>query len=517
MPMTSSRRALLLASMVLIAGAAACKDNTVPFLSDPTSVANSPVGVQNAITGLFFAARIDVSNYAIISSSFSRDAANFTNTEPRFILEGLSIEPIPFNDAFISEWVFDQEFSNAKFANTILASLPHIVPAYSTDSIAAITGVVQTIKALQFMMVAETRDTLGISVYSINGSSPQPVYCNKDVWQYIVALLDSGNAALNLAGPMPLPVRLPDGFNSVQGFAGPSNALGSFASFNRALAGKAGLELAYAIARGTGGAPTPTTAGSPNATALTRADSAIKSSALFNVGAITTPTPGGFNISDPYAVYHTFSGQSGDQTNPIQATNTLAVMWDLVTDVDTVNDARFRAKFSPINQVQNPVQQAAFNAVASPYFYSYYGTPSSPIPIVRAEELALIDAQIQLGLGNLGNAIMLINKVHQQAGGFSSPLTIPSTYTDVRDSLLKEQRISTVFEASGDRNISIRMYGMPTVSDTTWIARNGPDADGIATAEAALGTTISDQHTTVIPIPESEIDGRGGSYTLTCP
>jgi hypothetical protein len=155
--------------------------------------------------------------------------------------------------------------------------------------------------------------------------------------------------------------------------------------------------------------------------------------------------------------------------------------------------------------------------VASPYIYSYYGSPSSPIPIVRAEELALVDAQIQLGLGQLGNAITLINEVHEQAGGYGSPLTIPSDYIDVRNALLREQRISTALEASGDRNISIRMYGMPTVSDTTWIARNGPDSVGIATAQAALGTTITDQHTTVIPIPESEIDGRGGSYTLTCP
>jgi starch-binding outer membrane protein, SusD/RagB family len=514
MPISFSRRAVLLASMVVIAGAAACKDNTVPYLSGPTSVSNTPVGVQQAITGLFFAARIDVGNYVIISSSFSRDEANFTNTEPRWILEGLSIEPIPFNDAFISEYMFDQEFNNAKFANSILASLPHIVPAYATAQVDAITGVVQTMKALQFMMIAETRDTLGISVYSITASSPQPVYCNKDVWQYIVALLDSGNAALNAAGSIPLPVTLPNGFSSVSGFTSPSNALGSFASFNRALAGKAGLELAYAIARGGAGAPTPTTPGAPDATALTRADSAIKSSALFNVGAITTPTPGGFNISDPYTVYHSFSTQSSDLTNPIQGTNTLALMWDFVTDVDTINDARWKAKFSLNNQ---SVQQASFNAVASPYIYSYYGSPSSPIPIVRDEELALIDAQIQLGLGQLGNAITLINQVHQQAGGFGSPLAIPSDYIDVRNALLKEQRISTALEAGGDRNISIRMYGMPTVSDTTWIARNGPDSVGIATAEAALGTSITDQHTTVIPIPESEIDGRGGSYTVTCP
>jgi starch-binding outer membrane protein, SusD/RagB family len=504
---------MLTVSVVLLAGA--CKDSNVPFLDAPTSVASTPRGVQNAVNGLFFAERLDVGNYTIIMSSFGRDAANFTNTEPRWITEGTGIQPIVFNDQFISTFTWDQQFSNAKFANTIMASLSKVQPAYSPQQLAALTGVLQTIKALQFMTIAETRDTLGVSIYSIDATSPQPAYCNKDVWQYIVALLDSANVDLNAAGATPIPVTLPDGFQAVGQFAGPSTGTGSFAAFNRALAGKAGLELAYAIARGTGGAPTPTSPGSPNNAALMRADSAIKSSALYNLSAITTPSPGGFVITDPFSVYHAFSPQSGDLVNPVNGTiGTLAVMWDLVVDVDTINDARWKAKFS-VNP--NSVQQGAFNAVASPYIYSYYGTPSSPIPIVRDEELALIEAQIQIGLGNYGNAITVINTVHQQAGGFGSPLTIPSDYVDVRNALLKEQRISTALESSGDRNIAIRMYGMPTVSDTTWSARNGPDAAGVATAEAALGTSITDLHTTVIPIPETEIDGRGGSYALTCP
>lgn len=505
---------MLMASVVL--SAVACKDTDVPFLTAPTSVANTPTGVQNAITGLFYSARLDVGNYAIIMASMGRDAANFTNTEPRWILEGTGIQPIVFNDEFISDFVWDQTFSNAKFANTIMASLPNIKPPYSSLQVDALVGVLQTMKALQFMALAETRDTLGVSVYSIQGgSTPQPVYCNPDVWKYIVALLDSGNAALNLAGATALPVILPSGYGAVDQFAGPSTSPGSFAAFNRALAGKAGLELAYAIARGGAGAPTPTTSGSPDVSALTRADSAITSSALYNPSAITTPNPGGFSLTDPYSVYHVFSPQSSDLVNPVNGMiGTMAVMWDLVVDVDTINDARWKAKFS-VNPQQ--VQQAAFNAVASPYIYSYYGSPSSPIPIVRNEELTLVEAQIQIGLGQYGNALTLINTVHEKAGGYGSPLTVPSDYVDVRDALLKEQRISTVLEGSGDRDISIRMYGMPTISDTTWNATSGPDSLGVATAEASLGTSIHDLHTTVLPIPETEIDGRGGSYTISCP
>jgi starch-binding outer membrane protein, SusD/RagB family len=511
------RHAALVISPLLAASVlASCKDSNVPFLTAPTQVAATTVGVQNAITGLFSAARNDIGNYVTFLSTFSRDAANFTNTEPRFITEGMGLIPISNTDQFFSASVWDIEFRNAKFANQILSTLPVVTPAYSASDAAAITGVVQTMKALQFMMLAETRDTLGVSPYSIDvsGTTPSPVFCNKDVWRYIVALLDSANASLTTAGSNPLPVTLPPGFSSVSMTAAPSTTTGAFAAFNRALASKAGLELAYAIARNAAGtAPTPTSSGTPDASALTRADSAAHASALFNPGALTTPQSGGFT-DDAFGVYHSWSAQSGDQLNPINGEiGTLAVLWDMVADVDTVNDARWHAKFA-VNP--NAVQQSSFAASASPYIYAYYPTVATPIPIVRNEELTLVDAQIQMGLGNLSNAITLINDVHQQVGGFSSPLVIAANYVAVRNALLKEQRISTILEGSEDRTIALRMYGMATVSDTTWNATSGPDAAAVAGATAALGAKPTDLHTLVDPPPSTEADGRGGSFTLAC-
>jgi starch-binding outer membrane protein, SusD/RagB family len=514
-PTRPTRHAAWMVAPVLAATLlGSCKDSNVPLLTGPTQVAATTVGVQNAVTGLFSAARNDVGNYVIFMSTFSRDAANFTSTEPRWVTEGMGLIPIPNTDFFFSSSIWDIEYRNAKFANQIIATLPSVVPKYSAADAATITGVVQTMKALQFMMLAETRDTLGVSPYSIDGgSTPAPVFCNKDVWRYIVALLDSGNVALQAAGTNPLPIILPPGFASVSAMAAPSTSPGAFAAFNRALAGKAGMELAYAIARNAAGtAPTAATSGSPDALALGRADSAMHASALFSPAALTTPAPGGFT-DDAFGVYHSWSAQSGDQLNPVNGViGTLAVLWDMVADADTVNDARWHAKFAVnVNTVQT-----SFAPAASPYSYAYYPSVSTPIPIVRNEELTLVDAQIQLGLGNLANATTLINTVHQQAGGFGAPLTIPADYVDVRNALLKEQRISTILEASEDRTISLRMYGMATVSDTTWNATSGPDAAAVVAATNALGAKPTDLHTLVDPPPATEADGRGGSFTLTC-
>jgi len=488
-----SRRTVVRGAAALVSAAVmclglACRDSNVPFFTAPTAVPNTQAGIQNAVAGLFGFSRNDIGNYAQLMSGFSRDVVQMTNGNPQILTMNTGLAPIPA----ASDGVWDNEYRDVGEALDILQTAPQASPAYSAAQLAALVGIVQTMEAVNLMLIAETRDTLGIPIHSA-GSVPGPAYCNKDVWQYIVALLDSANASLNTAGSIALPVRLPPGFGAVSATAAPSTAPGAFAAFNRALAGKAGLELAYAIARNSAAThPTPATPGVPDITALTPADSAIGASALFNPSALAPPKPGPF--ADPLGVYWDFSAQSGDQVNPInQFIGFFTVLKTFVADVDTLNDLRWKGKFGP-NPYQ--IELPAYNAAASGDLFVFYPAANSPIPIVRNEGLVLMRAQLQLGMGNLAGAITLINQVHEGAGGYGSPLSIAGTYTAVRDSLLKEQRISTVFEGSGDRTIALRMYHLEAVADTTWGA--------------------NDLHTTVIPVEAQEIEGRNGSYTLTC-
>jgi hypothetical protein len=499
-----ARRATAWLAAAAFGTLAACSDSTVPFYDAPTSVPNSATGIQDAVSGLFSGTRIDAVAYISLASSFSRDIFEFQGASPGTFGPPVGLNPLSSSGPL---GVWDNEYEQIKEANTIMASVAQV--PYSTQQAAAIVGVVQTIKALNFMMIAETHDTLGIPLYAVDANPIDPPYCNKDVWAYIVSLLDSGFADLNTAGSIGLPVQVPLGFASVGQVASPSTAPGSFAAFNRALAGKAGLEYAYAIARNTPGThPTPTAMGNPDAQALQRADSALTASALYNPSAIAPPAAGNFAL-DPNGVYHTFSGQSGDQQNGIVGSFFLYdALFDLQVDVDTVNDLRWRNKFVVDSQ---PVQLSQYAGTSDSKNYLPYATVGSPIPIVRAEELALVRAQIQLGLGNFAVAAGLINQVHMNAGGFGGPLSIALTYTAVRDSLLREQRVSTVFEGSGDRMIALRMYGLEAVADTTWQATTGPDA----TVDAGLGHP-TDYHTTVAAIPIQELSARGGQWTLLC-
>jgi starch-binding outer membrane protein, SusD/RagB family len=484
---------------------AACSDSNVPFYNEPTGVSNTQSGIQNAVSGLFSSSRIDIGNALSWETQFARDLGNIQFDNPENIAFGTGETPIPASDG--GPW--DNEYRMVGAALNIITAIPNAAPAYSKAQAEALVGIVETMEAENLMVVAEIHDTLGMPIHTAADGGVGPVYCNPDAWKWIVALLDTANDSLSAAGSIALPVKLPTGFGSVSQTAGPSSVAGSFASFNRALAGKAGLELAYAIARnapaGSGARPTASTPGLPNVAALTRADSAMTASALYSVP-LAPPTAGGFSENSA-GVYWDWSSISGDQPNPFQSgIGTWQTLVYLVGDVDTLHDARWQAKFVP-QPASLPLQITTLAFMTHEDLYDYYPSPSTPMPIIRNETMHLERAQIQLGLGNLAEAITLINDVHQQVGGFASPLSIASTYTAVRDSLLKEQRISTVNEPSGDRTISLRMYGLQAVADTTWSS---------AAAKAA-NEAHTDLHTTILPVPVTEIEGRGGTYNPTCP
>ncbi len=475
----------------------ACKDSVVPFFTAPTSIPTNQSGLKQAIMGLFSYTRNDQFQVVLELSSYAREDANFTNTEPRFIEYDLGIIPIPVG-AWIETWA--NEYQDIREAQQILAAIPKVTPAYTPQQAAGLRGVVQTMEALNYLIIAWAHDSEGLAILqSPTATTTAPAYCLQDGLKYIVALLDTANANLDSAGSTPFPFKLPPGFAAVGAFAGPSTAAGSFASFNRALAAKAGLELAYAIAHQKGGAaaPTVTSPGAPDVAALTRADSAAKASALFVPTSLPTNPVGQWSY-DNFSVLYDFSAQSGDVPNPMNGIiGTQAVLNEVVANQDTAHDLRWKAKFLPNPAGQ--VQQQSYNFVASLFIYGMYPSPASPIPIIRSETLTLVEAQIRLGLGDLAGALGLINDVRTEVGGLAP--TSGVTYPAVRDALLKEQQISTMMEGGADRVIALRMYSLEVADDTTWNGtKYGPD-----------------QHTTVSPMSSAELTGRGGSFTTTCP
>ena len=127
-----------------------------------------------------------------------------------------------------------------------------------------------------------------------------------------------------------------------------------------------------------------------------------------------------------------------------------------------------------------------------------YPSPASPIPIVRNETLVLVRGADPTRAWRLPGALALLNDVRTTVGGLAP--VVASGYVAARDALLREQQISTLMEGGADRVIALRMYGLAAVLDTTWTpTKYAPDL-----------------HTTIEPIPEAELIGRGGTFNTTC-
>jgi hypothetical protein len=482
---------MITAGLVLAAGA--CSTGPVANLNQ-VNPGTAPAGYQARFLGMLYYQRQDYGDRTVMFASFARDGGNFTTTDTRFDTEwlgdGQAIEPGTFFGASSEE----SQMSAIRQSEGILADLPNAVPAYSAGDIAKWKGMIYTIDALAYMNIAVPHDTLGFPMASATTATPSvqtPILCAKDMWQQIVALLDSGLTQLNVDQSPGLPMPLPPGFSLVSAQASPSTALGSFAAFNRALAVRANLELAYAIARSPGGTPpTPTAPGSPDHAALLRADSALHASALYSSTNLAPPVAGGFN--DALAVYEDFSGQSGDLPNQylLAYQTTFYVLKEAMADIDPA-DKRL-VKIIPAAGAAG----TAYGLVASPNTVGMYPQSNSPMPIIRNEELNLFEAQIRLGLGDIPGAINAINAVRVNVGGLPALSAAGQTYVSVRNQILKELRASTIAEPGGDRVAALRDYGLPAMADTTW------------------GT--KDTHATVETLSVSDAEGRPNTH-YTCP
>jgi hypothetical protein len=329
-------------------------------------------------------------------------------------------------------------------------------------------------------------------------TTPAPILCVKDVWQSISAMLDTAEADLDAGTPGPLPVNLPPGFTAA-GAAGPSGTPGTFASFNRALAGYAKLQYAYATTRVAGGGTRADSAqgGAPLMSALVSADSAVHASGMYKPTALAPASAGDF--VDPTAVYHNFSSTSGDLVNPVTfavgQTTTVFVLNDVATEIAAGGDLR-AAKLivnstAPASEAGPAANAEASNGIT----VGFYQSASSPIPYIRNEELVLIEAAIQLGEGNLANAVASINEIRTQVGGVAA-FANPGTYVGVRNQLLHEMRASNIGEPGEERTMAIRNYGLQVQQTQTW------------------GST--DTHATLLPIPIQESGPRNGNLSKTC-
>lgn len=419
--MTPTGRWLALAGgLALLAGCDA--DLNVPDLNNPglDDLRNAPTraAVIDAAQGLMIGSRSGIAGqtgYVAHMGILGRESWTVDNADPRYVDEMIAGALDPGNNAFGgSGWT--QRYRNIRNGVHVLRALDAVDFAPAEEE--AIRGYVKTLQALDFLLVVNMRDRNGavVDVDREVGEELGPFVGRDAALQHVAQLLDEAHAHL-AAGGASFPFRLSSGF---AGFDTPA----AFARFNRALAAR------VAVYRGN------------HAGAL----AALAGSFLDPAGSMEL------------GVYYAFGTGSGDQNNTLfQATSPTmvphpSIRADAQTKPDGTPDDRLLRKTAPLSP--------SFNGgpgLVSDLRFTVYNSLSSPIPVIRNEELLLLRSEARWFTGDRAGAMADLNRVRQVSGGLA-PLAQPASDAAYVTALLRERRYSLLFEG-GHRWIDHRRFG----------------------------------------------------------
>ncbi len=474
-----------------LVAAAACSD----FFNAPNT--NQPDAadlIQNptraklsaAATGIFASARGDIQGTVWRLGSLGREGINLSgNNQPDYQ------EPY-FLSALLGSG-FGGALWNGRYAairnvNTYLSALANVrdisldpVQGVSADEKAASRGMANTFKALAFMYVVETRDSLGapIDVDRPIGATPAPFVSKDSVYGHILFLLDSAEADLTRADSTPFPFPVPPGLNGTGLNTLDFSLPVSFLRFNRALAAKARSLRATAASCG---APCYTAAlADLGASFITNSAADFANGAYFDFSNAANDAPNA--LSEPLNGVTFFAHPSDSVDAQLQPGGQpdQRVLDKIVAAKDT-------QKLGGIGEIPGKQKFTVYFTGGSP-------DPAHPVPIIRDEELVLLRAEAEWFTGAKAQALSDINLVRQNAGRLApTTVTIVSPDSDFVKELLYNRRYSLLWE-QGTRWIDARRFNR--LGD---IPKQPPTGGNVAK---------------VMPVPDDECSARGLAVNCT--
>jgi hypothetical protein len=435
--MTTITKLSALALVLGVIGTGACSFD-IENPNTPDIIGPNPNRSEVAATanGILIATRTDMGDWVLDAGILGREAYRFDAADPGFTSELLQGPFDAGSNAFGGDhWA--EEYTAIRTANDLLAVIG-TASALTAEEQSATSGFAHTLQAYNFIIILDghSEDSIPIDVGTDVSAPPAPFRTNADAWTHVINLLDSASTEL-LAGGAAFPFPLPSGFT---GFTAPAD----FNKFNRALRARVAVYRAdYAGAL----------------TAL--AASFIDPAASLDLG-----------------VYMDFSAGAGDFANPLSQNPQLGENFGhplLRTQAQLQPsgdpDQRFLDKLTP-----RPLRSFGTpQTLSSDLGWIRYPSPSTPIPFIKNEELILLRAEANIGLGDLTTALSDINLVRTTSGGLA-PLVAFADQTAAITELLYNKRYSLMYEG-GHSWIDFRRYGR--TADLTSLDRPGPPPDVI--------------------------------------
>jgi hypothetical protein len=407
-------------------------DPNGPSLNSVLSNA-SPQELNLLVSGIEAGMRNGFSTYVTASGTIARELYIF-DADPRNTEDLLGKDDAVLDaNTFYLTAPFGSRYRVVKNANILLEAVDN------TDQISAAEaegyrGFANTIKALMLSQVLDLLDENGVRIDVADPDNLGPFLGKEAGYDAILDLFDEGFSQL---GGSQFAFALSSGFD---GFNTPA----TFALVNRALAARGGPRAAR------------------------------DSQALTYVEASFVDLNGDLAVGPQ----HIFSTAAGDILNPLfkapgQSGDQLVVHPRMVNDAET-GDTR-------LSKFRQRVEATVQDGLTGDFETALYATATSPIDIIRNEELILIWAEANIQTNQVNDALQGINIVRNAAG--LGDYLGPTDQASLIDELIRQRTYSLWGE--GHQMFDLRRYGrlqdlpIDRPGDDVWERFPIPLAEGV--------------------------------------
>jgi hypothetical protein len=389
-----------------------CKVDPIPDPNNPgagTISQNASLGeIQNLVDGIESGMRINMGFYFDDVGVIGREIYRYSSSDPRFTsdLLGKGTATLDNNTFYITN-PFAARYRVVKNTNILIPALQNTKATMTEDARKAGIAYAKTIQAYELLLNLNLEYNNGIRVDVADPNNLGPFLSKDESFNAIQNLLNTANTDLKgNTGKFPFHTSFY------------SDSAKEFSKFNRALAAR------VAVYRKD----------------WAQANTALAESFMSLTGSLTN------------GVYYLYSTVGGDLLNPqffpLGASGEARVVQrNFVPDAES-GDTRVDAKTA------RRADSAKQDGLSSIYDLWIYKTNVAPIPIIRNEELILLNAEVQAQLTNATNARNAINIIRTAAGlgNYAGATDLNSLITEI----LKQRRYSLFGE--GHRWIDMRRY-----------------------------------------------------------
>ncbi|QLE00612.1 RagB/SusD family nutrient uptake outer membrane protein [Galbibacter sp. BG1] len=374
--------------------------------------ANPSIGdIQDLIGGMQASMRNNLGTYFDDVGVIGREFYRFSSSDPRFTADLLGRETaILDNNTFYITNPWAARYNVVKSANIVLKAVDNTTADISTAEKDAIRGFAKTIKAHELLLNLNLTYNNGIRIDVEDPDNLGPINDYQTSLTQIREILDEGATNLSNASGASFPFDLSAGF---AGFSTPS----SFLEFNKALGAR--------IAAYQGDLDAVTTY--------------LNTSFFSLTGDLRQGT------------YYVFSSDGNDVFNPMFFALNSSTAGARIMQPSFLTDAN--PDDERLSKVVERDEPLTLDGLTGSYDFFVYTTNTSPIPIIRNEELVLLYAEAN-HIDAPAEAVNAINVVRNAAGlpnytGGTDPQSLV-------DEILNQRRYSLYGE--GHRWIDMRRF-----------------------------------------------------------